>query len=239
MNAHRFLNKITALAAILLISGASSAYAATIDLGDGSGPPGTADITIPLDISYEGDPDVASFNLDVHYDVDKLAYKNIANGESATSAGKQVVASTPAANTIRVILFGLNQTVLEEGTTAYLTFDIKPEAAAGISELTIDNATAADAQAESVPLETLPGTITVEGPANRPPELAAIGNKSIEEGELLEFTVEASDPDDDALTFGAQPLPVGSTFIDEVFSWQPGYGQSGNYTVTFSVSDGE
>ncbi len=42
-------------------------------------------------------------------------------------------------------------------------------------------------------------------------------------GELLTFTVVASDPDEDVLMFSAGPLPIGATFDETtgVFSWLP------------------
>lgn len=49
-------------------------------------------------------------------------------------------------------------------------------------------------------------TITVTD-VNRPPTLSLIGNKTVDERQLLVFTVSASDPEGTALTFTAGPLP--------------------------------
>ncbi len=75
---------------------------------------------------------------------------------------------------------------------------------------------------------------------NQPPVLGAIGNKVVVEGENLMITLTASDPDNDELTFSADPLLSGATLDaqDGVFSWTPVSGQSGAYQITFSVSDG-
>jgi Putative Ig domain len=75
---------------------------------------------------------------------------------------------------------------------------------------------------------------------NTAPVLAAIGNKSILEGASLGFTVSASDSDGDSLTFNASGLPAGAGFNGStgLFSWTPVSDQSGQYTVTISVSDG-
>jgi len=79
---------------------------------------------------------------------------------------------------------------------------------------------------------------------NNPPVLNPIGNKQINENELLEFTISATDADNDSLTF-PQPtdLPTGAILTDNTdgtatFSWTPDYTQSGTYNVTFTVSDG-
>lgn len=81
-------------------------------------------------------------------------------------------------------------------------------------------------------------TITV-GDVNRPPVLNAIGAKSVDENTFLTFTVAASDPDGDDLTYSAESLPAGASFnaTSRTFVWTPGYGTAGNYTVTFTVTD--
>ncbi len=78
------------------------------------------------------------------------------------------------------------------------------------------------------------------GNVNRPPVLAAIGSKTINEGTNLSFTLSATDPDGDSLTYSATGLPNGATFnaATRTFTWTPGNTQAGNYNVSFSVSDG-
>ncbi|MBI5207291.1 MAG: putative Ig domain-containing protein, partial [Candidatus Firestonebacteria bacterium] len=81
-------------------------------------------------------------------------------------------------------------------------------------------------------------TITVNN-VNRTPLLVPIGNKSINENELLEFTVTASDPDNDTLSYFTGDLPQGASFDTTThnFSWTPSYSQAGTYSVLFIVSD--
>ena len=74
------------------------------------------------------------------------------------------------------------------------------------------------------------------------PVLAPIGGKSGAAGQLLSFTVSASDLDPgDTLVFSATNLPPGATFNSSTrtFSWTPGAAQVGNYpNVHFNVTDG-
>lgn len=74
---------------------------------------------------------------------------------------------------------------------------------------------------------------------NRPPLLNPIGNRTVEEGTLLTFTANASDPDGGDLTYTADPIPWGATFDNRTgeFLWIPSYHQNGTYTMTFMVSD--
>lgn len=75
---------------------------------------------------------------------------------------------------------------------------------------------------------------------NHPPVLESIGNQSVNEGQLLEFTVNASDPDGDNLIYAVENLPAGATFnpTTHVFSWTPNFNQAGNFeNVEFTVTD--
>jgi hypothetical protein len=75
---------------------------------------------------------------------------------------------------------------------------------------------------------------------NRVPVLQPVGDKSVDEGNLLQFAISASDPDGDPLTYSASNLPEGADFAGQTFSWTPDYHQAGIYQhVHFEVSDGE
>jgi hypothetical protein len=76
---------------------------------------------------------------------------------------------------------------------------------------------------------------------NRSPVLNPIGDKTVNEGETLQFTVTASDPDGDSLSYAASNLPTGATFdpATQTFTWTPNFAQAGNYLgVHFEVWDG-
>lgn len=76
-------------------------------------------------------------------------------------------------------------------------------------------------------------------PVNQQPVLDPIGDKTVNEGQTLSFTISATDPDGDPLTYSASDLPFGASFnATGKFSWTPGYNQTGSYQVTFTVSDG-
>jgi hypothetical protein len=82
-------------------------------------------------------------------------------------------------------------------------------------------------------------TITV-GNVNRPPAIEPIGPKSTLENHRLQFTIEAADPDGDAVTFTSSNLPPDASFdpISGTFDWLPGYDQAGSYTnVRFTATD--
>jgi hypothetical protein len=93
-------------------------------------------------------------------------------------------------------------------------------------------------------VETVTETINIQvDEANQDPVLASIGNQSVNVGELLSFSLSATDSDlvsgaPNALSYSAIGLPIGAT-LDEntgAFSWTPTAG--GTFPVTFQVSDG-
>jgi len=84
-------------------------------------------------------------------------------------------------------------------------------------------------------------TITVTVIDEVAPVLNAIGDKGINWGATLSFTISGSDANGDALTYSASNLPVGATFdpATQTFSWTPEDVQAGVYaSIRFQVSDG-
>lgn len=75
---------------------------------------------------------------------------------------------------------------------------------------------------------------------NRPPEITSSPiNKAII-GQPYQYTVAASDPDSDALSFGITEGPSGMTISAAgVLDWIPEEGQIGKFPVTVTVTDGK
>jgi hypothetical protein len=79
---------------------------------------------------------------------------------------------------------------------------------------------------------------------NVPPVLDIVGDQSVDENELVEFTISAADPNGDNLSYSANlsSLPTGASFnaTTRAFSWIPAVGEAGTYSdVRFEVSDGD
>jgi hypothetical protein len=102
----------------------------------------------------------------------------------------------------------------------------------------------------TVDLTCTDGSFTVQQPmnitvnhVNRPPELALIEDKSIDENQTLTFTITSNDPDaedENKLQLNATNLPDGATFDETngTFSWTPTYDQAGIYSsIIVSVTD--
>ena len=72
------------------------------------------------------------------------------------------------------------------------------------------------------------------------PKFNAIPDKTVDEGDPIEFVISASDTDNDPLTYSYAPLPSGAIFDLALlkFSWTPGMAQAAIYNVKFYVTDG-
>ncbi len=81
-------------------------------------------------------------------------------------------------------------------------------------------------------------TITVNN-INGPPVFNYVADREVIEGEELEFSVSAIDPDNDGLTYSTGILPGQASFdpSTKTFYWQPEHGDLGDHNVTFEVSD--
>jgi len=79
-------------------------------------------------------------------------------------------------------------------------------------------------------------------PGNNPPVISPVGNKSVNEGQALSFTISATDSDGDVLSYTTNNLPSGASFNEntKTFVWTPTYNQAGTYSnIIFQVSDGK
>lgn len=77
----------------------------------------------------------------------------------------------------------------------------------------------------------------------QPPQLNPIGDKTVDMGKTLSFTVTASNTLVGRLSFSAYPLPQGAKLINNgngsaTFTWTPSYSQAGVYPMAFTVNDG-
>jgi len=147
----------------------------------------------------------------------------------AGTAGSGVITSVTG------VITTPGRSVSTSGTFATISFTAG--STGGTCTFTLSNVIAGDVNGQALPVTIVNGQTAV----NRAPVLTSIGNKSVNEGSLLQFTLSATDADGDTLTYSAVNLPSGATFnpTTRTFSWTPNYVQSGTYnTVTFRVTDG-
>lgn len=85
---------------------------------------------------------------------------------------------------------------------------------------------------------------TAQGGTNRAPTLSPVGPQMVSEGQTLTLQLTATDPDDDAILYGATPLPQGASLsADGLFRFTPlrsaaGCNGTAQVNVQFTASDG-
>jgi WD40 repeat protein len=74
---------------------------------------------------------------------------------------------------------------------------------------------------------------------NRTPVFSAIADRFVEPGQVIEFSIAASDEDGDVLTYTGISLPEGAEFnpADRQFRWTPASTHVGNHLATFAAFD--
>ena len=96
-------------------------------------------------------------------------------------------------------------------------------------------------QANDGTLDSNVGTVTLQiANVNDAPLLVPIEDQAVNEGQLLEFSINGLDLDGDTLNYSAEGLPEGATFdpATRTFRWTPTFEQAGEYSVSFRVEDG-
>ena len=134
-----------------------------LSAGSASGDPGDT-VTIPISIDSASGVEVSGLNFDLSFDASRLTLDHVSAGPAATSAEKSVSSSTPSSGTVRVIVFGLNQTAIPDGTLVNVFFEIKAGSAPGTIALPLGNAAASSPAGSSVPISTSAGSLTIQAP---------------------------------------------------------------------------
>ncbi|KPQ44618.1 MAG: cell surface protein, partial [Candidatus Methanoperedens nitroreducens] len=113
-------------------------------------------------------------------------------------------------------------------STNYLNLTFSPHYVQNITARTVDNF-----GNENETLVWFNATI----PDNIP-VLSPIGNKTVNEGELLAFNISSVDADNDTMTYGTNAINGTLNATSGQFLWVPGYGDAGVYILDFNSSDG-
>jgi len=150
---------ITTTFALIL---STNLQAATLSIGTASGSAIDKNISIPVELISAPGEQVSGFNFDLNYDSAKLSFKEVTLGSVAVDARKSLSFSQPSSNIVRVVVIGLNQNVIGDGTVLNFTFDILDKSSSGKVELTITKASISDPKGNQLSMTTEDGEIIVE-----------------------------------------------------------------------------
>ena len=151
------------LSAGLMLQGALAG--ADLSIGSYSA---TAGQSVTASVSYAAQgSSVAALQFDLSYNPAAISISaaSVAVGPASTSAGKSITAVLLPNGNIRVLLFGLNQNVLQDGIVVTFVVQILGAACPGQYAIAMVNSIAADPAAENAPITTNPGNVSVSSSA--------------------------------------------------------------------------
>ena len=199
--------------------------------------------TVNIEVAPNGAA-IAGVQFDLSFDASLVTVDNITEGNLLSSSGASTYFNSGATDNEAGRISGVagviiipGETVSTSGTFAIVTLTAGNEA--GTCPLTLSNVVVGDINGQSIPASLVNDEVAIS--INRPPVLNSIGNKSVNEGQQLQFTVSATDPDGNSLVYSASNLPTGASFnsSSRTFSWTPTFTQSTvYYNIRFTVSDG-
>jgi hypothetical protein len=201
-------------------------------------PSQTFDINITIDPL--GEP-IAGAQLNLEFNSSLLIVNTVREGDLFTQNGALTFFNSGVINNSRGTVVNIfnaiigNTNVSSPGT--FIIINMTAVGLSGYSGINLTGVKISDPSGSPVAFTVTNGSVRI----NNPPVLATIGSRNVDEGMKLAFTVSASDPDGDYLTYSAVNLPSGASFdpSTRTFQWTPDFAQSGTYEdVRFEVSDG-
>ena len=190
--------------------------------------------------AYDMSGNESSYSSEVVYNVpDNTLPSTPTNLQAAVVSTSQVdLAWNASTDNIGITGYRIYRDSTQIATTSNTTYQDTGLSSSTTYSYTV---TAYDAAGNESGQSSTSSATTLSLPVNNPPVLSSIGNKSVNEGQALSFTISATDPDGDTLNYTASNLPYGTIFNESTrtFSWTPTYSQAGTYSnITFQVSDG-
>ena len=198
--------------------------------------------TIDVDIEIDPSEAIAGAQFDLTFDPSLVTVNSIQEGDLLTQDGASSYFNTGEIDNQSGTVDGVAGVIITPGQTVseaevFATVTLTTKTIGGIGPLILTNVVLGNADGQPVSVSVM----NDDDPAtNEPPVLAYIGNQRITQGQSLQFTVSAIDPNSDNLSYTVTNLPISALFYpsNQTFSWIPTtIGVFNN--VHFQVTDGE
>jgi hypothetical protein len=195
--------------------------------------------TFSLDMYIDPKQPVTGAQLNLHYST-LASVTSVKDGGLFKTGGLSNTFQSGTIDNSAGVLRNVYSAIMGPGTVStpgsMATVTMVAGASSGMLELTLSNVVLSDAYSNPAPYDITYASILVD----TAPLFNAIPAMSVEEESALTFAVSATDADGDALTYSSTSLPQGATFnaASRTFSWTPARGQTGTYSIEFSVTDG-
>ena len=117
---------------------------------------------------------------------------------------------------------------------AMATIEMVAGSSSGVMDIGLSNVILSDANSGPAGYTVSNATVLID----TAPQFVSVSSQTVEEQQILSFTVSATDADGDELTYTATSIPSGATFNGGSLSWTPSEGDAGSYVASFKVTDG-
>lgn len=214
----------------------------TITLPTAIGAPGSENL-FPVIVSDLTNQNVTSFQFQINYNKNVALLTNISLTGTLLSGAGSVSTKIDTVNGYLRVVWASAYPLNGSGTLFNIRIKFKGSGTTNLEfgDIVYDNGNVNPKMfgPQGLQVSWINGTASVST-TNNPPVFTAVNDKSVNEGETLTFTVSATDPENDVLTYGIINKPSGADFNSSTrtFTWTPNFNQQGSYAVTFTVSDG-
>lgn len=198
------------------------------------------EVNAPVTVNNLSGLNITSFQFQVNFDSSVIEIMEI------VSAGTLTSGSTPTKNSVNSNLYlrvaWASATPLSgSGVLFYIKIKFKSSGSTPLTYVATDGSFVSrfGTTQQNITVTPTNGSATVST-TNYPPVFDTITDKTVTAGQTLTFTVNATDPEGQNLTYTSANLPQGANFNQgtKTFTWTPTESQVGNHTVIFYASDG-
>ncbi len=137
------------------------AFAALLEAGSVQVYPGETGAQVPVRVAADAGEEVAAVTVTIEYDDVAAILTDAAAGPAAESAGKTVTLNMVDGHSARLVVAGLNQTPIPDGTLVYLIFDVSVFAQPGAHEVALSEAALSDPFGQPLFVEVMSGALVV------------------------------------------------------------------------------
>lgn len=120
------------------IPGASMTSSVMLQAEDATGTLGQT-LEMPIRLTRKGTAAPATFQIDLSFNQQKLAFVSVRAGEQVSTANKVVSFSVMPNGDVRLLTTGMNQTVIADGMVAYASFTVQGSFLSGSTPVTPSN----------------------------------------------------------------------------------------------------
>lgn len=152
------------VASFLMITGLTQVRAQSVHI-DLFSEYGNAGSTVQMFLYLESSGGVhpAGIQVDVGFNTSVLTYGKISRAASAVAAEKSVFANLTAPGNLRVLVAGVNQTLIDDGYLAMIEFQIAANAPVSTTTVTLAGAVATTLAAAAIPSTSGSGLVVIGG----------------------------------------------------------------------------